>query len=794
MNRCGRLALVYRGVFAASLLALVGCGNDELSDEFYGPIDLAPYFYDGSTAAAPDRGLPREIKPARGWYNGVRVEFYDFGLVAARRRRNAAGATLNEPDIAYVQPMYFFFDSRGNPMFSKPVFEWRTGLFHMRGGENALNPNPAQPPSEAGRRKGYYELAYSARARSTMQDPDRNSDDYQRPIVDQMVGNANYTGLWEIIEVTAPDGYRPDAIKNFATLQTGIDQGKFRLHRTQKVINCPVVDDRTFVTPSPMVVRMKSNPAANDSKPFYVPQPRMEIWYRTKLGTCYLANGWETIGETAVDNGRELDPRDPANLTLFKAGTDASKRLDTFDVIRYAVGEGNNQVLTVVVPTGKVFTPKVTINTLNPAQATYDLRYYGDDITPAIPRHYDSDPPGYSPVVWLQDITVPQDPPYASGAYKGLSDVDPLQIAARGGVFTRNYPVIGVASPCKGNNECGAFDRQCNPLPDLDLATSDPPPGKNIADLTIDKEGGPRCDIPAVGYGQYCAPGIARCESHVARVNGANGKKSNWDLLTDAKLGVAGPGPALLVHQPAIDAKKALDTGLPAQQMIIDNPMSTPEQKTAAMAEITRLQNAYNSAQARSDMYKAKGYATDLAPQGYACQPPAGTANVYGGYCYIRCDGAAGAGTVASSDPNRVDNTTVKRMLDVADARVLNKVNPTEVRFPVDSKCGAQNMLGYRCLPASGRAEKQRVCVRECSTRNTENVNAALCGYQLNDGLEKSGMGAGQPTEYPFSEGQPPTNAFPGQTCNNLGGVTACTWNPDFEPRSPTSVWPPEQQ
>jgi hypothetical protein len=118
MNRCGRMALVYRGVFAASLMALVGCGEDELSDDFYGPIDLAPYFYDGSTAAAPDRGLPREIRPARGWFNGLRVEFYDFGLVTARRKRNAAGTTLAEPDIAVVNPMYFFFDGAGRPMFS----------------------------------------------------------------------------------------------------------------------------------------------------------------------------------------------------------------------------------------------------------------------------------------------------------------------------------------------------------------------------------------------------------------------------------------------------------------------------------------------------------------------------------------------------------------------------------------------------------------------------------------------------------------------------------------------------
>ena len=112
-----------------------------------------------------------------------------------------------------------------------------------------------------------------------------------------------------------------------------------------------------------------------------------------------------------------------------------------------------------------------------------------------------------------------------------------------------------------------------------------------------------------------------------------------------------------------------------------------------------------------------------------------------------------------------------------------------EFTFPFDTKCGGAGLLGYRCLPSSGRSEKQRVCVRECSTRNTENKNAAICNYPLNDGQETGP--AGKPTEYPFSAGQPATVKFPGQTCNNLGGVTACTWNPDFEPRSETSMWPP---
>ena len=514
----------------------------------------------------------------------------------------------------------------------------------------------------------------------------------------------------------------------------------------------------------------------------------MEIWYRTKLGSCYLANGWETLGETKVENNRELDPRDPKNLALFPAKTEANRRIDTFDVIRFAVGEGVNQVLTVVVPAGKIYIPKVTISTMNPAQNNYDLRYFGDDITPAIPRHYDSDPPGYSPITWLWDVTVPQDPPYASGSFKGLGDVDPLATKARdqvnnnSPVWTRNYPVVGVASPCRSNADCAGFDWQCNVLPDLDLATADLPPGKNIADLTIEREGGPRCDIPAVGYGQYCAPGIARCASHVPNSAGTGGQKSDWDLLQAMKIGA--PGPNLAVHAPAAAAKTALDSGRPVQQAIIDNPASTPEQRTAAMGAIARLESTYATAQARATSYAEKGYATDLSAQGYACQPPAGTANVYGGYCYIRCDGAASGGSIPASD-----TTKNVRMLEVPDSRVVNKVNMEAHTFPFDTKCGGSGLLGYRCLPTSGRTEKQRVCVRECSTRNTENKNAAICGFPLNDGLEAGP--AGKPTEYPFSAGQPPTLGFPGQSCNNLGGVTACTWNPDFEPRSEASMWPP---
>ena len=60
---------------------------------------------------------------AKGWYEGNRAEFYDFGIVNHRRKRNAAGATINEPDIAYVNQMYFFFDSAGSRCSPSRIYD-----------------------------------------------------------------------------------------------------------------------------------------------------------------------------------------------------------------------------------------------------------------------------------------------------------------------------------------------------------------------------------------------------------------------------------------------------------------------------------------------------------------------------------------------------------------------------------------------------------------------------------------------------------------------------------------------
>ena len=50
-----------------------------------------------------------------------------------------------------------------------------------------------------------------------------------------------------------------------------------------------------------------------------------------------------------------------------------------------------------------------------------------------------------------------------------------------------------------------------------------------------------------------------------------------------------------------------------------------------------------------------------------------------------------------------------------------------EATFGFDARCGGLELLGYKCLPGSGRPNRQKVCLRECTTRDTEGFNKALC-------------------------------------------------------------------
>jgi hypothetical protein len=744
MNRCGSngrpVAFSLRGLAALTLLsaAAVGCGEDELSDDYYGAIDLTPFYADGATAANPRAAIPDVMSPVRTWYKGRRAEVYDFGVTNHRKKRNAAGATINEPDIAYVNQMYFFYDGNGFPMFSKPLYdEQRTGGFYMRGGENMLYPTP-RSPNENNQREvdAHYRTPYSQRPRVPVQDADRgNSTSYQRPIIDRLHNDSTYTGLWEIVTVQATGGYKPDSIKSKKTLDSAIEAGDFRLERTLKVINCPVIEEKTFVSPSPMAVRQERPGQA----PYMLVQPRIELWYRTKLGFCFLANGFETLGEVPFENNKELDPRFPENVRLFKSNEVRDLGVDTFDVVRYQVGDAAKNQATWVVEARvmKIYTPRTLV--ARGGTSTSTVRMVADDIIPAVPKHVPWDAPGYSPIVWLHDIDVPQAPAYESGSFKGLEDVDPLKISPRDGpvpgsggtaAWTKNMPVVGVAQTCTNDGQCAYAGQTCNRFPDLDVATFDAPPGKNMADLTIEREGGPRCDLPVVKYGEYCAPGLSRCEGWVALDDG------NDKALAALKVGSAGPN--FSVHKAVKDAND-----------IIANPTATPEAKMKAMADLP-------AAQAKAKWYADRGYDKDYSGRGYSCHPNTG------GYCYARCDSGSSSATAAA----------VTKMLMVPDPNKVGVVREQPTTFASETRCGGLELLGYKCL--NNRPAKQRVCLRECTTRQTVQYNNELCKFPLNE-----------TKAYPFSEGQRAVDVLEGQSCVALGNATACQWNPDFEPRHP---------
>jgi hypothetical protein len=489
-----------------------------------------------------------------------RAEFYDFGLVGVTKKRT----DTKLPDYASIPAMYFFFDSGGAPMFSKAVYENRTGQWYMRGGQAVLDPNPEANATKT--------VPYSVRTRRLL-------GDFQRPIVDRLQNNTDYSGLWEIWEVQAPDNYVPDAIKNYATLQKAVDGGTFTMRRTKKVINCPVLDDRQYVVPTPL---------------FYgVPHPRIELWYRTKQGSCFLSDGWQTIAD--------------AGGALIKFNHD-NARLQTFDVISYTVGQNESQRVIITAPVGKMFTPDAKVATLD-TRITSDVRYTGDNVFDgALPRQTPADPPGYRPIRWMWDLNVPQDPPYVAGSYRSTTQMDPVQMVNRltaNSPFTKNAPLIGLNVPCDvtTNNIVKDSTVPAAMLMPTMVTQRDGSQAATCADLLhapniglgcwktqvinaangalIDETGGARCDIPVNRFGEFCAPAIAGC------------------MGFDPKRDTTKPGAA---------------------------PLNPDEQAAKDL-------NSNNSGSILG---------------GYTCQPNTSQ----GGYCFLRCDvdGSAGSKTTNTVD------------------------------------------------------------------------------------------------------------------------------------------------
>lgn len=433
--------------------AAAGCGGgDALDDEAYGVMDLAPYYADGAAPNNPAVNIA-SLAPVRGYSQGDDADFYDLGLVPFVRTVQD-GAPV--PTVAPTNPMYFFFDARGNPLFAQPVRDERTALWVMPGGDPTVSPNQAPGADRT--------LPHSIRPRQIIVDPRRASAAHQRPIVD--IGPeglvTRYTGLWEIVEITAPDGYAPDVIKSWATLSRAISGGTFSARSTGRVIDCPMVDERTaIVAPT----------GGRD-----VPQPVIELWYRRKLGFCLLAHGWETLARDG---------------TLIPSGRDGA-RLQTFDVVRAKVQVGQEDQDQLLVPATKLFVPAATVGRT-------DVRFGANLIAEERPRHTEADPPGYTPIRWLWDAMV--DAKFTPGTMKTMVGVDAKTLRPRpAGPWVKNVALSGVVPTC------GTRDATTS------MWTADAEDRCAAAALSCNRASC-SCDIPAVGWGEMCAPGFQRCRT-----------------------------------------------------------------------------------------------------------------------------------------------------------------------------------------------------------------------------------------------------------------------------------------
>ena len=491
--------LVLVGIFA--LVGSVGGCEEKFSDKQLGVLDLAPY-YDEINDEERGAGVPEAVPISRGYVNGSIAEYYDFGLVPAE-----VDPTSGEPVAVRVQPMYFFFNAAEQPLFSHPVRERRDGIDKMLGGKDILNPNPkdycvegADPAACEAENAKQRERSYPQRIRDPLIDRNRGVDDYQRPIVDLVPGdaggvNTEYTGLWEIVEVITPGDYEPDAIKQLSTLNDAIESGDFRKRATGKVINCPIIDER---------MQMQRGITSRG-----VFRPIIELWYRRLLAFCFLADGWETLGT--------------ADGQPFFANSDGDRR-ETFDVSRLTLGQGGAAQQALVVPVSRAYEPAITVSQGAMPAVT---QVAGNIITAFLPRRNAGDPGGYSPIRWMFDVAAPSD--YQRGSWDSLDDVNPVLARPRGGFFSpevRNISLRGLATPCSFPRDPSL--RQCgNRVQD---------PTKPQGNFIIDPKGDPTCnaqrdpfnpdepplecnrdtcfcDAPFVGYGEVCGPGIAQCKT-----------------------------------------------------------------------------------------------------------------------------------------------------------------------------------------------------------------------------------------------------------------------------------------
>ncbi len=699
---------------AASTVLTIGCG-DELGDTDFGGVDLAPFYTDTSENFGPTQRRPGSYAKIPGFLDGRIVDYYDFGNVYALQTRPSdeqmrlfqLADRAPIPKAAPVNPMYFFFDSKGNPLFSRPVREAKTGNFYIRGGQDVRNPNPAANADK--------KVAYPIRQRDLLRDPNRNnSADYQRPIVDKLMDlptetddrNKFYSGLWEFVRVTAPSGYAPDEIKSWRTLEKNSDRfgGDFKVERTGLVINCPFVDARTVIIPTVY---------AHEEFGTRIPQPRMELWYRKKKVDCYLVNGWETLGRT------DLDPEKQGNdkYVLYKNNEDA-RRVGTLDAETLVIGEGVTEKRETISPVGRFFLPHIT------ARDEENWISGGTHLTTgALPRGKLDDPTGYRPVRWwwnieVQDVAeigVEFDIRWYSGqaglpALNDLAKIDgtkvvPRRLASRDNIgMVRNLAYTGREISCLPVEDARKAGKEYDPAtdacPQLGLVCG-PRQETSVA----------RCEPRKARYLEYCAATVASCWNRidVTRTEAVKGARVEAGVMV----------PADPDYDPAHTGKvRILHRGDVIEEWFINGieppPLCGTEEKGKPCIEqdlITHLNEAVSPElrQKRADQGVTIRYPDSAgATTTFACL---GDNQI--GHCYYACDG--------QTINNLQGETEVLTVKERGEDR--------DISVSLDSRCGGRLMPGYRCLPITNETNESggRVCVRDCDKTLPIATADAMC-------------------------------------------------------------------
>ena len=480
-------------VLLVTTSAFFAACDEKYHDDAFGVLELDR----GGEGRARAASVPDSIDAQKGWEKGQQAEYYDFGPVTTF----VSGET-GFPTAARANAMYFFFTKDGRPLMSPPLREKRDGTDHIRGGHDVRNVNPKDFCAAIGSDQvGCNALniearrrPYADRFREFVADPLRGgSRDYQRPIVDVTPADNDadlYTGLWEVMAVYVPDDYDPDAVKHKKTLDRAIEAGDFRLESTNKVINCPLLDERTAVPTG-----------VTDRATFH---PLIEVWYRRKLSFCFLANGWQTLGKPSGDR--------------YTAAQIKAEGMDTFDVSRTSVGSGKAEKQILVVPVGKAYEPNVFFS--NNKNGFSETRIGNQVLATGQPGV-----PGYTPIRWMWDVIVQGE--FVRDAFKDEGQLDADQLYPRSVVH--NLATRGVAVPCslprilqsvpgRGDVEqCGVQvdDPLGRPKKVID-SSNDPACTKLGLECNRDTC---FCDNPPVGFGQRCGSSIARCSEEADEIS-----------------------------------------------------------------------------------------------------------------------------------------------------------------------------------------------------------------------------------------------------------------------------------